>query len=84
MRAGRYVVRVTVDPDDLLLVTNEGDNAAYAYIKVVDGALPYSDRVVICEQGLGKSPWHSEKRPAQDPFLWAKKLQDPEFTPEGC
>ena len=84
MRAGRYVVRVTMDPEDLLLETREHDNAGYAYIEVIDGALPNGDRVVICERGFGKSPWDPKRRVVEDAFLWAKRMQDPGFLPEAC
>jgi hypothetical protein len=84
MRAGFYVVRVTMDPEDLLLETRENDNAGYAYIRVIDGALPNSDRVVICERGFGKSPWDPKRKVVEDAFLWAKRIQDPGFKPERC
>lgn len=84
MRAGLYIVRVTVDPEDRLAET-ENDNVGYAYIRVIDGDSPDSDRVVICERGFGKSPWDPSKEiVGSDPFLWAKLLQDPSFTPESC
>ncbi|MDP8972848.1 MAG: hypothetical protein M3N45_06635 [Actinomycetota bacterium] len=84
MRAGFYVVRVTVDPKDLLLETKESDNRAYAYIRVLDGLLPDSDRIIVCEQGYGKSPWDPSKTVVEDTFLWAKQLKDPAFQPEAC
>jgi hypothetical protein len=84
MRAGSYVVRVTVDPTDLIEETREKDNVAYALIEVVDGTMPNSDRIVVCEQGFGTSPWDPTKRRRDDPFSWARRLQDPSFTPEAC
>lgn len=84
MRAGFYVVRITIDPEDRLLETRENDNTGYAYIRVIDGILPYSDRVVVCEQGLGKSPWDPSKKVVEDRFLWAERLQDPNFQAETC
>lgn len=84
MRAGFYVVRVTVDPKDLLLETKESDNRAYAYIRVVDGLLPDSDRVIVCEQGYGKSPWDPSKTVVEGTFSWAARLKDPAFQPEPC
>lgn len=84
MRAGFYVVRVTVDPKDLLLETKESDNRAYAYIRVVDGLVPDTDRVIVCEQGYGKSPWDPSKTVVEETFSWAKRLKDPEFQPEAC
>jgi hypothetical protein len=85
MRAGFYVVRITVDPEDWLEETSEKDNVGYAYIRVIDGGSPNSDRVVICERGFGKSPWDPNNEVAgSDQFLWAKRLQDPSFTSESC
>ena len=84
MRAGHYLVRVTVDPTDLLDETRENDNVAYAHINVVDGATPNSDRIVVCEQGLGKSAWDPTKHVTGDPFHWARLLQDPTFTTPAC
>lgn len=85
MAAGHYVVRVTVDPDNLLLETDDDDNTAYAHIKVVDGAQPNSDRVVVCERGFGHSPWDTDKKVAdRDAFSWAERLRDPAPTPEAC
>ena len=84
MRAGSYVVRVTVDPTDRIEETRENDNDAYAHIKVADGTAPNSDRVVVCELGFGKSSWDPTKRVREDPFSWAKRPQDPTYTPEAC
>ena len=84
MRAGHYLVRVTVDPTDLLEETRETDNVAYAHIRIIDGATPNSDRVIVCEQGFGNSPWDPTKHMTEDPFAWAKRLQDPTDTPEPC
>lgn len=70
MRAGDYVLRVTVDANDRLVETKESDNASYAYIQVIDGPPPGGDRVVICERGLGKSPWDPAKRVSPEPFWW--------------
>jgi hypothetical protein len=84
MRAGLYVVRVTADPEHRLKETRENDNVGYALIKVIDGATPNSDRVVVCETGLGTSPWDRRKTVAPDPFLWADRLRDPSFTPQRC
>lgn len=84
MRAGFYVVRITIDPEDRLLETRENDNTGYAYIRVIDGTLPHSDRVVVCEQGFGKSPWDPTKKVMDDRLLWAELLQDPNFRAEPC
>lgn len=84
MRAGYYVVRVTVDPDDRLTETNEHDNVGYAYIQVIDGDPPNGDRVVMCEQGFGDSPWDPRKEIAEDSFLWAHLLRDPDHEAERC
>jgi hypothetical protein len=84
MRAGFYVVRVTVDPDDRLLETRESDNRGYAYIRVIDGLQPNSDTVVVCELGYGKSPWDASKKVVQDSFSWAKQLTMPTVGPQAC
>jgi hypothetical protein len=78
MRAGRYLVRVTADPERRLVETREDDNVAYALIEVVD------DRVVVCETGLGTSPWDRRRTVASDPFLWAERLRQRGFRPERC
>lgn len=84
MRAGFYVVRVTVDPEDRLLETKESDNTGYAYIRVVDGLLPNSDTVVVCELGYGKSPWDASKKVVPDAFSWAEQLTVPTVQPGAC
>lgn len=84
MRAGFYVVRVTVDPEDRLLETKESDNTGYAYIRVVDGLLPDSDTVTVCELGYGKSPWDASKRVVPDAFSWATQLTVPAVQPGAC
>lgn len=84
MRAGRYLVRVTADPERRLKETRENDNVGYALIKVIDGAAPNSDRVVVCETGLGASPWDQRKTVVPQAFEWADLLRDPNFTPERC
>jgi hypothetical protein len=84
MRAGFYVVRVTVDPDDHLLETRESDNRGYAYIRVIDGLQPNSDTVVVCELGYGKSPWDASKKVVQDSFSWATQLTMPTVGPQAC
>jgi hypothetical protein len=84
MRAGFYVVRVTVDPQDRLLETRESDNTGYAYIRVVDGLLPNSDTVAVCELGYGKNPWDPSKKVVADAFSWATQLTIPSALPEGC
>ena len=84
MRAGFYVVRVTVDPEDRLLETRESDNTGYAYIRVVDGLLPHSDTVVVCELGYGKSPWDASKKVVPDAFSWATQLTVPAVQPAAC
>jgi hypothetical protein len=80
MRDGRYLVRVTADPEHRLAETRENDNVAYALVEVVERGT----RVVVCETGRGKSPWDPRRTVAPDPFLWAALLRDPAFTPEPC
>jgi hypothetical protein len=84
MRAGLYLLRVTADPERRLRETRENDNVGYALIRVIDGAAPNSDRVVVCETGRGTSPWDHHKTVLPDAFDWADRLRDPTFTPERC
>ncbi len=53
---GHYVVRMVVDRDDRVLESHDGDNSAYAWIRVI------GETVKICERGLGDSPWDPNKR----------------------
>jgi hypothetical protein len=52
---GRYVVRSSVDIKNNILESDDGDNAAYAYIDVV------GENVKILERGRGLSPWDPKK-----------------------
>ncbi len=52
---GLYVVRGSVDTDDMILETDESDNVSYAYINVK------GDKVRILERGFGASPWDPHK-----------------------
>ncbi len=56
MTAGRYLVRMTVDPAGSIVETNEIDNVGYVVIDVVDGGGPGQDTVVVCEAGSGPGP----------------------------
>jgi hypothetical protein len=84
MPAGFYVLRMTVDPNDRIVETNDGDNVGYALIRVIDGGGPGLDTVVVCEQGLGDSPWDPAKTVVPDRFAWAKLAADPGYTPPSC
>jgi hypothetical protein len=54
--AGYYVLRVTSDPDRLVIETNEKDNVSYGLIRVSsDGT------VELLERGYGTDPWDKEK-----------------------
>jgi hypothetical protein len=52
---GLYVVRVTIDIERHVLVTNPNDNSAYALIKVV------GDSIQLLERGQGLSPYDPGK-----------------------
>jgi hypothetical protein len=52
---GLYVVRTTVDKNNLVLEENEADNASYAYIKVT------GHDVQLLERGQGTDPWDVHK-----------------------
>lgn len=84
MRAGRYLLRITADPEKHLLETRENDNVGYALIEVVDGAAPDGDRVVVCELGFGASPWDPRRTVVPADFEWAERLRDPAFAPPNC
>ncbi len=77
MRPGFYLVRVTVDPADHILETDESDNTGWAFIRVVEGAAPTRDRVVICERGWGESPWDPHSESAVEPFWWPIQQSSP-------
>ena len=84
MLAGRYVVRLTVDPEDHIAETDETNNVGYALIDVVDGGGPGQDRVVVCTQGLGRDPWDSFAESVPDRFAWAKRAADPGYIAPAC
>ena len=52
---GLFVVRTTVDKQNHILETDDSDNSAYAYIRVV------GETVQILERGWGESPWDLRK-----------------------
>jgi hypothetical protein len=84
MRAGRYVLRFTVDPVDHVRETDETNNVGYALIEVVDGGGPGQDRIVVCEQGMGRDPWDAAREVVADRFEWAKRAADPAYTAPAC
>ncbi len=63
---GYYIVRATVDNEDVILETNENDNISYAYIRVHD------ETVEVLERGYGTSPWDPHKLVAVN---WVKALR---------
>ena len=84
MLPGRYVVRVTIDPTDRIVETDETDNVGYASIQVGPPTGTGPQAVTICEQGLGTSPWDPGKRVLPDRSDWAKRLEDPDHLPPVC
>jgi hypothetical protein len=84
MRAGRYVLRFTVDPVDHIAEGDETNNVGYALIEVVDGGGLGHDRLVVCEQGFGRDPWDASRRVVPDRFAWAKLAADPGYTAPAC
>ena len=70
MTAGRYLVRLTVDPADHIAETDETNNVGYALIEVVDGGGPGQDTVVVCEQGMGSDPADPDATVVADRFAW--------------
>jgi hypothetical protein len=84
MRAGRYVVRVTVDPEDRVAETDETNNVGYALVEVVDGGGPGSDTVVLCEQGYGRDPWDPASTVVDDRAAWARQALEPGVAAPAC
>ena len=84
MRAGRYVIRFTVDPLDNIAETNETNNVGYALVEVVDGGPPGQDSVIVCELGMGTDPWDAAKTVVADRFAWAKTARDPGSVTPTC
>lgn len=52
---GWYIVRTTTDPLDHVLESDETDNTAYAYVRIV------REQVQVIEQGRGQGPWDPKK-----------------------
>jgi hypothetical protein len=75
MRAGRYLVRMTVDPDDHVVETDETNNVGDVVIDVIDGGGPGEDTVVVCEQGLGAGPGGTPVEPRD---AWSRPDPGPE------
>ena len=84
MRAGRYVLRLTVDPADHITETDETNNVGYALVEVVDGGGLGQDTVVVCEQGMGRDPWDEARQVVADRFAWAKLSADPAYVAPAC
>ena len=84
MTAGNYLVRLTVDPVDHIVETNETNNVGYTLINVVDDGGLGEDEVIVCEQGLGNDPWDASAAPQPDRFAWAKLLKDPAYVAPTC
>jgi hypothetical protein len=72
MTAGRYLVRLTVDPEGHIAETDETNNIGYALVEVVDGGGPGLDTVAVCEQGMGADPWDPAAEPVEDRFAWVE------------
>ena len=84
MRAGRYLVRLTVDPEDHIAETDETNNVGYALIEVVDGGGPGQDTIVLCEQGTGPDPWDGSATVVADRMSWAVEAVDPGRAAPTC
>jgi len=84
MRAGRYVLRFTVDPANHIAESDETNNVGYALIDVRDGGGLGHDTVVVCEQGVGADPWDVSHMVVADRFAWAKLAADPGYAPPAC
>jgi len=84
MRAGRYVLRLTVDPEDNIGETNDSNNVGYTLIEVIDGGGLGQDTVIVCEQGLGTGPSDPARQVVPDRFAWAKLAADPTYVAPTC
>ncbi len=70
MPPGRYVLRLTVDPDGHVRETDETDNVGYALIRIVDADPPSPGRVILCRLGSGQSPWYPGSVAVNGRFDW--------------
>jgi len=52
---GWYVVHTIADPENVVLESNESDNSAYTYIRVI------GTDVQVLESGIGEGPWDPNK-----------------------
>ena len=84
MRAGRYLVRLTVDPAGHIAETDETNNVGYTLVEVVDGGGPGQDTVTVCEQGSGSDPWDPVATVVGDRALWAKRAADADHEVATC
>jgi hypothetical protein len=84
MRAGRYVLRFTVDPANQIAESDETNNVGYALIDVRDGGGLGHDSIVVCEQGMGADPWDASHMVVADRFAWAKRAADPAYVAPSC
>lgn len=53
---GQYVLRSTVDADNVIVESNERDNVSYAWIEIKD-----DDTIMLLEHGYGTDPWDKDK-----------------------
>jgi hypothetical protein len=58
---GRYVIRITVDPDNNALEESDTDNVGYTYIEVTTRQPITSSTVTVLERGRGGDPWDPNK-----------------------
>jgi hypothetical protein len=84
MRAGRYVLRFTVDPANHIAEASERNNVGYALIEVRDGGGLGQDTVMVCEQGMGGDPRDPSRKVVPDRFEWAKRAADPGYVALAC
>ncbi len=59
---GEYVLRGTVDAQDVFVETDETDNVGYTHMVVHDSA------VEVLERGYGMDPWDPDKRTIEEPW----------------
>ncbi len=77
MTAGRYLVRLTVDPAQHIAETDETNNVGYAVVEVVDGGGPGQDTVLLCEQGMGTDPSDPDATAVEGPLFWDGPVTSP-------
>lgn len=83
MTPGFYLVRVTIDPENHIVETDDDDNVGWAFIRVIEDGVK-GDRVVICDRGFGSSPWHPHSTSIENPFWWTIQQESQAPKSDQC